>query len=302
MPPAPSSIGCPSASRHCPASARCLPLLSSRRRQPSARSSGSNTDQADGQTMPTALITTATPSYFETLRVPLRAGRIMSPADRLDTPPVAMINQAFAARYLAGTDPLGQRLALGSPDQQRPWTTIVGVVADYRNSGVTQPVRPEIYIPVRQQTAWNQLFMLIRTDGSPTALLPVRAPDRLIARSRTAGLSHPDARRGAGHVVVSAAYLGGAPEHLRRRRARARRDRHLRRDVLRGDRAHAGDGRASGHRRAAPRRHLARPRPGPAPVGDRPGDRDRSRASPPAARSRACSSACAPPIPPPSRR
>ena len=49
------------------------------------------------------------------------------------------------------------------------WTTIVGVVADYRNSGMTQPVRPEIYIPVRQQTAWNQLFMLIRTDGSPAS-------------------------------------------------------------------------------------------------------------------------------------
>ena len=126
----------------------------------------------DGQqTLPTALITTATPSYFETLRVPLGAGRLLGPTDRLDTPPVAMINQAFAARYLAGTDPLGQRLAIGSPDQQRPWTTIVGVVADYRNNGVTQPVRPEIYVPVRQQTAWNQLFMLVRTDGPPTGLL-----------------------------------------------------------------------------------------------------------------------------------
>jgi len=128
--------------------------------------------QADGQTLPTALITVATPSYFETLRVPLRAGRILSATDRLDTTPVAMINQAFATRYLAGTDPIGKRLSLGSPDQARPWTTIVGVVADYRNNGVTQPARPEIYIPVRQQTAWNQLFMLIRTDGSPGGLLP----------------------------------------------------------------------------------------------------------------------------------
>jgi putative ABC transport system permease protein len=125
----------------------------------------------DGPTLPTALITTATPSYFATLRVPLRAGRLLSQTDRLDTPPVAMINQAFATRYLAGSDPIGQRLALGSPDEQRPWTTIVGVVTDYRNSGVTQPVRPEIYIPVRQQTAWNQLFMLVRTDGAPSGVL-----------------------------------------------------------------------------------------------------------------------------------
>ena len=45
-------------------------------------------------------------------------------------------------------------------------------MADYRNSGMTQPVRPEIYIPVRQQTAWNQLFVLVRTEGAPAALLP----------------------------------------------------------------------------------------------------------------------------------
>jgi putative ABC transport system permease protein len=125
-----------------------------------------------GQTLPTALITTATPSYFATLDVPIRAGRLLGAADRLDTPPVAMVNQAFASRYLAGVDPVGQRLAIGSPDRDRPWTTIVGVVADYRNAGLTQPVRPEIYVPVRQQTVWNQLFMLIRTEGSPGALLP----------------------------------------------------------------------------------------------------------------------------------
>jgi ABC-type antimicrobial peptide transport system permease subunit len=63
-------------------------------------------------------------------------------------------------------------LTIGSPDRPRPWSTIVGVVADYRNNGVTRPVRPEIYVPVRQQTVWNQLFMLIRTDASPAGLLP----------------------------------------------------------------------------------------------------------------------------------
>jgi predicted permease len=124
-----------------------------------------------GTTLPTAVITTATPSYFSTLNVPMRAGRQLSAADRLDTPPVAVVNQAFASRYLAGVDPVGQRVAIGSPDRQRPWTTIVGVVSDYRNNGLTQPVRPEIYVPVGQQTAWNQLFMLIRTESSPGALL-----------------------------------------------------------------------------------------------------------------------------------
>jgi putative ABC transport system permease protein len=127
--------------------------------------------QAPG-TLATSLITVATPAYFETLRVPLVSGRTLNPGDRLDTPLVAVVNQAFASRYLAGSDPVGQRLTLGTPDRPRPWTTIVGVVADYRNAGLTQPVRPEVFIPVRQQTAWNQLFVLVRSETAPAALLP----------------------------------------------------------------------------------------------------------------------------------
>jgi putative ABC transport system permease protein len=122
--------------------------------------------------IPTALITVATPSLFDTLRVPMRAGRTFSPADRLEAPLVAIVNQAFASRYLQGVDPLGQRLTIGDPKRQRPWTTIVGVVADFRNGGATRPVRPEMYIPVRQQTLWNQLFVLVRGDASAAALLP----------------------------------------------------------------------------------------------------------------------------------
>ena len=170
---------------------------------------------ASGQTMPTALVTVASPGYFDTLRVPLRAGRSISPSDRLDTPRVAMINQAFAARYLAGVDPIGRRLSLGSADRSGPLLTIVGVVSDYRNNGATRAVRPEIYTPVRQQTAWNQLFVLVRTDASPAGTAALGAPDRVGARSRTTGLHDSNARRGARHVIVSATDLGRAPDHLR---------------------------------------------------------------------------------------
>ena len=93
--------------------------------------------QQAGATLPTALITVATPSHFETLRVPLRAGRIFSAGDRLDTPRVVIVNQSFAARYLPGIDPVGQRMVLGSPDRPSPLATIVGVVSDFRNSGAT---------------------------------------------------------------------------------------------------------------------------------------------------------------------
>ena len=126
-----------------------------------------------GETLPTAIATVAAPGYFDVLRVPLRAGRYFAQADRLETPLVAIVNQAFVDRYLQDVDPLGQRLAIGSPQRPRPWRTIVGVVADYKNAGLTQPVAPAIYTPVRQQTEWNQLFVLVRSDVDAAGLLPI---------------------------------------------------------------------------------------------------------------------------------
>ena len=125
-----------------------------------------------GSTLPTALSTVASPGYFETLGVPIQAGRAFNASDRLNTPPVVIVNAAFAARYLSGVDPVGQRIQIGSPERPRPAATIVGVVTDFRNAGATQAVRPELFIPARQQTVWNQLFVLVRSEGTAAAILP----------------------------------------------------------------------------------------------------------------------------------
>jgi putative ABC transport system permease protein len=142
--------------------------------------------------IPTALITVATPGFFETLRVPMRSGRGFSSADSLTSSRVAVVNEAFVARYLGGGEAIGQRIAMGSRDRPGPWTTIVGVVANHHNGGATRPIRPEIVTPVRQQTDWNQLFVMVRTDGDAAALLPearaaVRAldPEQPIYNVRT---------------------------------------------------------------------------------------------------------------------
>jgi hypothetical protein len=55
--------------------------------------------QPPGQQLPTAVITVATPTYLDALRVPLRAGRPLAATDRLDTPPVAVVNESFVARF-----------------------------------------------------------------------------------------------------------------------------------------------------------------------------------------------------------
>jgi putative ABC transport system permease protein len=131
--------------------------------------------------IPTASITVATPGYFETLRVPLVRGRAFAAADRLEAPRVAIVNQSFVDRYLAGSDAIGRRIAIGDTKGPRPWATIVGVVTDYKNSGMTDAVRPGIFMPMRQQTAWNQLFVLVRSDaGAGAALTPVREAVRAL--------------------------------------------------------------------------------------------------------------------------
>jgi len=128
-----------------------------------------------GSPITTALITVASPAHFEVLRVPLRAGRIFSAADRLDTPKVVLVNQAFVTRYFAGQDPIDRRIAIGSSDRPRPFAAIAGVVVDVRNNGAAAPPRPEIYVPVRQQTQWNQLFLLVRGDQT-AGLVPAVRP------------------------------------------------------------------------------------------------------------------------------
>ncbi len=127
-----------------------------------------------GAAIPTALITVTTPALFETLRVPIRMGRAFTSADRLGAQPVAIVNETFARRFVKASDPIGQRIALNDANATRPWMTIVGIVADVRNGGATRPVRPEIFTPVGQQTAWNQLFVLVRGAEAATLLPSVR--------------------------------------------------------------------------------------------------------------------------------
>ena len=233
-------------------------------------------DQATGSAtgIPSALITVATPSYFETLRVPLRSGRTFSAGDTLTSPLVAIVNQSFVDRYLPGKDPLGQRIAIGSPQRPRPWTTIVGVAADYRNSGATSQVRPEIFTPVRQQTAWNQLYVLTRGDGGRRDLPAERAGDGSIARSGAANLFRPVARRCHGAVVVCAAHCRHAAVDLRGRRADPGSRRHLWRPVVHRLGPNPGDRRAHRRWRRAAARAMAGGRAGPAAGGDRTGSGD----------------------------
>src|SRR5213594_2982025 len=73
--------------------------------------------------------------YFETMRIPLLRGRMFSNTDKLGSPPVVIINEAMAAKYFPGEDPLGKRISLGDGMSHGE---IIGVVGNTKPLGLDQ--------------------------------------------------------------------------------------------------------------------------------------------------------------------
>jgi predicted lysophospholipase L1 biosynthesis ABC-type transport system permease subunit len=84
----------------------------------------------------------------------------------------------MARTYWPGQDPIGRLMRMGPPD--RPWITVVGVVADVRHNGVTAPIKEKFYRPHAQfhRTGFvlRNTNLVVRTEGDPLALAaPLRA-------------------------------------------------------------------------------------------------------------------------------
>ena len=126
--------------------------------------------------LPSAFLTIASPGYFEAIGVRLRQGRLFTDRDVDGAPEVAVINEAAAQRFFGGDDAVGRRFRVGtSPDATA--IEVIGVVGSTRNRGLDAPADPEIFASLDQLPGrWNQLFLLVRTEGDPRAILPaVRA-------------------------------------------------------------------------------------------------------------------------------
>jgi len=112
--------------------------------------------------------------YFATLRVPLLGGRDISEDDVHQARHVAVINQLFARRFLAGEDPLGRQVTvkgIANPPYsvKSPSFEIVGVVADFQNNGPLDPAQPSVYVPCSIVGGGGSF--LIRTATAPGLLM-----------------------------------------------------------------------------------------------------------------------------------
>jgi predicted permease len=107
------------------------------------------------------------PRYFETLGIPLIAGRDFNPSDTRESPRVVMVNQTMARAFFGDANPLGQRIKVGERDTRE----VVGVVGDSNYLSLREKAHPTLYLGIYQGGAGSEF--VIRTTGDPAALIPV---------------------------------------------------------------------------------------------------------------------------------
>jgi putative ABC transport system permease protein len=115
-----------------------------------------------------------TPGWFETMGIPLLNGRDFNDRDRVGRPLVAIVNEAFARRYLPGQQPIGQTLHLDSDDS--PPYEIVGVVADAVYTTPREGMLATLYVPLAQRDSeewsfWGKAILTIKAESGQRALV-----------------------------------------------------------------------------------------------------------------------------------
>jgi putative ABC transport system permease protein len=109
------------------------------------------------------------PSYFATMGIPLRGGRVFTDADREGAARALVVSEGAARALWPGRDAVGKRLKLGEKSE---WWTVVGVVADTRYREFTTP-RPTVYFPLAQLPfPYPPTMLILRTRGDPAAVVP----------------------------------------------------------------------------------------------------------------------------------
>ncbi len=97
-----------------------------------------------------ATLTLTQGDYLRSMQIPLLEGRFFMESDAASAPLVAIVNRKFAEHYWHDATPIGKRFRIGTPESRTEWLTVVGEVADVKESSPDSPDKEEWYQPVEQ--------------------------------------------------------------------------------------------------------------------------------------------------------
>jgi macrolide transport system ATP-binding/permease protein len=106
------------------------------------------------------------PKYFETMGIPLVAGRSIGSEDVEGRQLSVVINETMASKYWPGQDPVGKTMRFGSGP-----ATVVGVAKDGKYAKLNEAPRNFMYLPIAQYFR-HDAILIVRTEGDPTAVVP----------------------------------------------------------------------------------------------------------------------------------
>jgi predicted permease len=111
-----------------------------------------------------------TPGWFNTMRVPIKSGRVFANRDRQGTQKVVVVSETAARRYWPGQDPIGRPVSVfqGGFDQDTAY--VVGVVGDVRFGTLDSLPDPDVYLSYYQSPR-GRMMMFLRTPGDPRLLV-----------------------------------------------------------------------------------------------------------------------------------
>lgn len=154
--------------------------------------------------------------YFSLLRIALARGRLWTADERARGAALAVINQTMARQYWPNADAIGQQFRVAALRDEPPyspaaagstgWIQIVGIVADARNDGLRNPIRPSFYVPY---TVKMRMFTQI--------LVRARVPPLSILRDVRAELVRVDREQQVMRVRDLDGWITNLPEYAQQR-------------------------------------------------------------------------------------
>jgi putative ABC transport system permease protein len=122
--------------------------------------------------LPVSGVRVVGPEYFQTMQIPIEAGRSFDPVEMTEARHVVIANQTFVDTYLRGQNPIGKKLVIymhdKGVDDKNP-SEIIGVSGAVRQMGLDAEAKPNVYWPM-PELVYSRMTFLVRTSSDPGSL------------------------------------------------------------------------------------------------------------------------------------